>query len=390
MTLNTPLYLQNATKAAPETKIRASILATALVDALGGPAEFHARFSFDIVDTMLPNDNFSLPPGVWTDDTSMTLCLARSLATYLPDNSALAGGFDECHQLAAYTQWWKRGVLSATGKCFDIGNTICRALTIYSSNPTKKPLKHIQNELSGEFSCGNGSLMRIVPIGLAYWRDENQARDYARRSSATTHPNELCKEACEVWTGAICMIMASATASEGPDITKLDLLSYFASFPYSHPKLHGLLALPSSAPSPPSAAKALESYYQHYHPLMKLIAECESEAKNSKLPLHLPQPETLPSSGYVVDTLIAALYCFFSTSTFEQGAIVAVNLGDDADTVGAVYGGLAGCWYGSEPSSASDTFWSAKVANWHESLVKKDVISEVSEALVRFSERLSK
>ncbi|KAK0204671.1 ADP-ribosylation/Crystallin J1 [Desarmillaria ectypa] len=351
--MNAPLYLQNATKAAPEMKIRASILATALVDALGGPAEFHTRFSFDVVDSMLPNANFSLPPGVWTDDTSMALCLARSLATYRSNDATPAGGFDECHQLAAYTEWWKRGVLSATGKCFDIGNTVRRALTIYSSNLTKEPLRHIQNQLSGEFSCGNGSLMRVIPIGLAYWYDETQARDYARRSSTTTHPNELCKEACEVWTGAICKIMASTTASEGPDITKLELLSYFASFPYSHPKL-----------------------------------QYEFEANDSKLPLYLPQPKTLPSSGYVVDTLIAALYCFFCTNTFEQGAIVAVNLGNDTDTVGAVYGGLAGCWYGTELSSASDTFWSTKVAKWYESLVRKDVISEVSEALVKFSKGL--
>ncbi|KAK0450054.1 ADP-ribosylation/Crystallin J1 [Armillaria borealis] len=368
--MNAPLHLQNATKAAPATKIQASIFATVLVDALGGPAEFHGRFSFDVVDSMIPNANFSLPPGVWTDDTSMTLCLAQSLATYRLNDSMPPGGFDECHQLAAYTEWWKRGVLSATGKCFDTGNTICRALTIYSSNPTKEhshrpapaspaipiePLRRIQNQLSGEFSCGNGSLMRIVPVGLAYWRDEIQARDYARRSSTTTHPNELCKEACEVWTGAICKIMASTTASEGPDITKLDLLSYFASFPYSHPKL-----------------------------------QCESEAKDSKHPLYLPQPETLPSSGYVVDTLIAALYSFFSTNTFEQGAIVAVNMGHDADTVRAVYGGLAGCWYGTELDVTSDTFWSAKVAKWYKSLVKKDIIADISEALVTFSNGLAK
>ncbi len=183
--------------------------------------------------------------------------------------------------------------------------------------------------------------------------------------------------------------MASTTASEGRNITKLDLLSYFASFPYSHPKLRELLALPSFAPSPPSAAKELESYYRRYHPLMKLIAECESDAKDSKLPLYLPQPETLPSSGYVVDTLIAALYSF-STNTFEQGAIIPVNMGNDADTVGAVYGGLAGCWYGTELNVISDTFWSAKVAKWYKSLVKKDIIADVSEALVTFSNGLPK
>src|SRR5215469_9502177 len=101
-----PLQHQQPSHASPATKIRLAILATAIVDALGGPAEFHPRFSFETVTTMIPNSNFGLPPGVWTDDTSMTLCLAQSLARS-PD------GFNEKGQLQAYLAWKERGELSA-------------------------------------------------------------------------------------------------------------------------------------------------------------------------------------------------------------------------------------------------------------------------------------
>ncbi|KAJ6623936.1 ADP-ribosylglycohydrolase-domain-containing protein [Mycena sp. CBHHK59/15] len=251
-----PLHTQRVTPSSPETKIRLSLLATAMVDALGGPAEFRPRFSFDFISALLPNDNFGLPPGVWTDDTSMTLCLARSLAT--------VGAFDEGDQLDAYLEWWSSGTLSATGECFDIGNTTQRALSIYEdarnevvgrrkagirqlvrkvanrrntltqaekSEAAAIALPRIRENMSGESCGGNGSLMRVLPVALAYWRDAGVAQAFARRSSETTHPNPACAEACEVWTGAIARVLQAAT-TPGASLTKLDVLHYFATFPY--------------------------------------------------------------------------------------------------------------------------------------------------------------
>lgn len=369
------LYSQCATIALSHTKVRLSLLATAMVDALGAPVEFNPRFSFSRIDTMIPNDNFSLPPGVWTDDTSMTLCLARSLATS-PD------GFDEHHQLDAYVSWWKHGVLSPTGHCFDIGNTIHRALSIYSSpSPVapQKRLERIQEKLGGENFAGNGSLMRVLPVGLAYWRNELAARAYGRRSSATTHPNPLCMDACELWTGCISLIM-QATASDSETavqrLTKLDLLNYISSFPYKHETLRGSLAFPLMPEN--TSAEEAEAYYSTQHPLLRRISSDEE----------LPLQKDLPSTGYVLHTLIAALYCFFATVTFEQGAIMAVNLGDDADTVGAVYASLAGCWYSSEDKGSNGLFWSPKVREWRNMLVKRDLVEEVADELVQFQAEL--
>jgi ADP-ribosyl-[dinitrogen reductase] hydrolase len=96
-----------------------------------------------------------------------------------------------------------------------------------------------------------------------------------------------------------------------------------------------------------------------------------------------------PSSGYVLHTLVAALYTFFATSTFQEGAILVVNMGNDADTVGAVYAGLAGCWYGSKcETHEGGLFWTPKVDEWMLALVKRNMVENVAEDLVLFSERL--
>ncbi|KAJ2934912.1 hypothetical protein H1R20_g2202, partial [Candolleomyces eurysporus] len=275
---------QLVVQASAEAKIKLSILATTLVDALGGPAEFHARFTFPLVTSFQPNTNFAdvLQPGTWTDDSSMTLSLARSIATH---------GFDEAHQLEAYANWYQKGELSAVGECFDIGITIRTALEIYIANreSPQKALEQIQGRLSKTSSAGNGSLMRVLPVGLAYWRDLEVARVYARRSSQTTHPTLLCLEACEVWTGAIATVMQQAVRVEGKGNTapstysKLDLLQYIADFPYQTQELRQALAIPIDAPSfapdvggSADIARQREAYYKQYHPILRLIEQVKT------------------------------------------------------------------------------------------------------------------
>jgi ADP-ribosylglycohydrolase len=401
-----PLHTQYPIRAEASTKIRLSIIATAMVDALGGPAEFHGRYSFPLVTTMIPNKNFNLPPGVWTDDTSMTLCLARSLATCSPPSSATKGGFDEKDQLDAYANWESKGILSATGSCFDIGNTIRHALHIYDDNPpdqnsAEQALRKIRETLSSENCAGNGSLMRILPVGLAYWREEEAAKEYARRSSMTTHPTPMCQEACAVWTGAIARIMQEAGLNGRGNFTKLDVVEYFATFPYTNDKLRGALALPEDelrtvleklpGASSLTAAEAREAAYRSRHPIVRLIERVESGPPNKKLKFSktIPSDLALPSSGYVLHTFVAALYCFLATETFEEGAIMAVNLGNDADTVGAVYAGLAGCWYATESDQdGRGMFWTEKVHEWKENLIRRDLVEAVAEELVAFSASL--
>ncbi|KAK4690268.1 hypothetical protein P7C71_g6482, partial [Lecanoromycetidae sp. Uapishka_2] len=125
------------------SRIRGSLYGVAVVDALGGPVEFRARGSFPPVTEFRYNSHFDLAPGTWTDDTSMTLCLAQSIVER-------DGNFVVHDQVRKYVNWKEEGYMSATGKCFDIGNATREALVIWKStthdmkdaNPTE--MKHYQ------------------------------------------------------------------------------------------------------------------------------------------------------------------------------------------------------------------------------------------------------
>ncbi|KAH6918385.1 ADP-ribosylation/Crystallin J1 [Coprinopsis sp. MPI-PUGE-AT-0042] len=396
-----PLAKQTVIPASAETKIRVAILATALVDALGGPPEFKARFSFPFIETFQINHNFydktgkPLQPGTWTDDTSMALCLARSIAQH---------GFDEGSQLDAYLEWKNCGELSAIGYCFDIGVTTNQALSIHeeSVEDPATSLRSIEESLSGEYNAGNGSLMRLIPVPLAFWRDPKVASEYGRRSSKTTHPTALCQEVCAFWTDAAVQILQQACNGQG-GYSKLDLLQYISEYPFEDAKLKAALnfptadAVPTNSSATPSGEDDREGRYWKNHHILQLIASTRDSTKaKSAGYLKLPTSSELSSSGFVLHSLIAALYCFFATDNFETGAVMAVNLGSDADTTGAIYAGLAACWYGDELAQqyendlleetvvGSGLFWSQLVRGWRKALVKRDLVEQVAEELVNF------
>jgi ADP-ribosyl-[dinitrogen reductase] hydrolase len=176
--------------------------------------------------------------------------------------------------------------------------------------------------------CGNGSLMRVAPIGLFYFRDLDMALSNAALSSDATHPYPTCAECCVIYTRAIVSALHGAT--------KEKLATEIANTQLRDPKLSHRL----------EGYKSLEEW-------------------------HTRDESDIKSSGYVVSTLEASLWAFFSTSTFQEGALRVVNLGDDADTVGAVYGGIAGAFYGVE----------AIPEKWIEGLQKKEVVDEIASGL---------
>lgn len=130
--------------ASTPSRVRGSLYGTAVVDALGGPVEFHRRGTFRAVTSYRFNASFGLKPGTWTDDTSMMLCLAQSLVD-------TDGKFDIHNQIRKYVNWYQDGYMSATGKCFDIGNATRQSLDVWAES-TSKPgnisvseLKHYQD-----------------------------------------------------------------------------------------------------------------------------------------------------------------------------------------------------------------------------------------------------
>lgn len=298
------------------SRFRGALLGLAAGDALGTTLEFKPPGSFDPLDDMVGGGPFRLKPGEWTDDTSMALCLAESLIE--------RQGFDPRDQLLRYLRWWREGHLSPTGTCFDIGNTVRQALTTFEETG---------EEFCGptdERSAGNGSIMRLAPVPLFYAADPGRASEMSGTSSRTTHGTRAAVDACRYF-GAL---LTGAVNGAG----KEELLSS------RYAPVHG---------------------YWERHPLCSQISDVASGSFKRK------EPPEIKGSGYVVKSLEAALWAFHKSSTFREGALLAVNLGDDADTTGAVYGQLAGAFYGAQGIPSQ----------WLEKLAMRDVIERSAERL---------
>lgn len=281
------------TKAAGRSADRHSgcLLGLAAGDALGTTLEFSAPGSFQPIDDMTGGGPFRLKPGEWTDDTSMALCLAESLLE--------TGRFQPHDQMERYVRWFREGYLSSTGDCFDIGNTVREALLRFER--TGEPF-------SGSISrsaSGNGSLMRLAPVPMVYAANPAEAVMRSGDSSLTTHGSVLAVDACRYYGGLI------VGALNG--VPKEQLLS-----PYYTP-----------APG-----------FWDRRPLVPEIGDVASGSFKRR------QPPEIRGTGYVVQSLEAALWAFSQSDDFAEGALLAVNLGEDADTTGAIYGQLAGAYYG--------------------------------------------
>jgi ADP-ribosyl-[dinitrogen reductase] hydrolase len=266
-------------------RYRGALLGLACGDALGTAVEFRARGSFPRVTDMVGGGPFGLRPGQWTDDTSMALCLAESLVR--------KGEFDAADQMTRYVNWWIWGYLSSTGECFDIGNTVRHALERFQQ--TGDPFAGSTDR----HSAGNGSLMRLAPVVLFGFPDEDRIARLAADSSRTTHAALEAVECCSLFG----VLLGRALKGE-----------------------------PKNALSVCSSLRVTE-------PAVVSIAEAS----------YLRKPvQEICGSGYCVASLEAALWCFHQTSSFEEAVLEAANLGDDADTTAAIVGQIAGAHYGAE------------------------------------------
>jgi ADP-ribosylglycohydrolase len=303
-------------------RYRGALLGLAAGDALGTTLEFKAPGTFKPITNMIGGGPFGLKPGQWTDDTSMALCLAESLIE--------KRGFDPKDQMDRYCRWWREGHLSSTGTCFDIGVTVRNSLKSYlrSGEPFAGS--------TDPFTAGNGSLMRLSPVPLAFRRNIDLAIHNAGESSRTTHAAPTAVGACRYFAGLL------LGALEGR--SKEELLSSFF-YP------------------------GLERDYWHRQPLPPEIAEIAGGS------FKLKAPPAIKGSGFVVRSLEAALWAFYHSDSFRDGALLAVNLGDDADTTGAIYGQLAGAYYNVD----------AIPQDWVERIALRELISEKAVALFDLS-----
>jgi ADP-ribosylglycohydrolase len=274
-----------------QDRYRGALLGLAAGDALGTTVEFSPPGTFEPVTDIVGGGPFGLAPGEWTDDTSMALCLAESLIE--------CGEFDPTDQMLRYVRWKRKGHLSSNGRCFDVGGTVAAALAKF---------ERFGNPWSGgadEYSAGNGSIMRLAPVPLFFANEPKIAIARAGDSSRTTHAAAAAIDGCRYLAGLIVGALYGRSREEL-------LAPHFTPVP-------GLWS--REALTPAIAAIAAGSFRER-------------------------EPPEIQGTGYVVRSLEAALWAFTKSTSFEHGARLAVNLGDDADTTGAVYGQLAGAYYG--------------------------------------------
>lgn len=283
----------------------------AVGDAIGTALEFERPGTFKPIDDLVGGGPFNLEPGQWTDDTSMALCLADSLVSQKR--------FDPKDQMERYAQWYRNGLWSATGSCFDIGIT------------TRNAIQHF--ELTGEpysgstdeNASGNGCIMRLAPVPIAYHTDAQAAIFFSGESARTTHGSIQCVEASQLF-GA--MLWRAIHGYE-----KKSILLESGGFEFQTKSLENI---------------STGSYLSFSR-------------------------DEIVGNGYVVRSLEAALWCFAKTDSYRDAVLMASNLGNDADTTAAICGQIAGAYYGVESIPAG----------WMEKLAMRDQILELASRLLQ-------
>ena len=267
------------TPGSTEDRAIGALLGLAVGDAVGTTLEFTARDTQPPLTDMVGGGPFDLQPGQWTDDTAMALALGHSLAA--------GDAFDAEDCMTRFVSWYRSGTYSCTGECFDIGGATRAALMRFERDG---------NPYAGSNhpeSAGNGSLMRLSPV--AVWgarRGEDKVAEVARLQSSLTHDAAECVSACEGF--------AVLTSRAILGLSRPEVLTPFA--------FDGL----------PRIAEVFAGSW------------------------HEKPRDQIKSSGYVVHSLEAALWSVGNSSSFEEAILLAANLGDDADTVAAITGQLAG------------------------------------------------
>lgn len=281
-----------------------ALLGLAVGDALGTTLEFTRRDSYAPIADIIGGGPFQLEPGQWTDDTAMALALGESLLA--------APMLDESDLMRRFVDWREKGRYSCTGECFDIGVTTAQALErfVRTGNPVAGS--------SDPRSAGNGSLMRLAPVAIRHWRDlvacdrtpsaSGVLEDVAARQSRTTHAAPEAVDACR----AFARLLASAIAGDSRHLVLCPRTDFEG-----------------------AVGSILEGRWRGMH------------------------RRDVRSSGYVIDSLSAALWAVGSTGSFRSAVLAAANLGDDADTTAAIAGQLAGAIYG---ASAIPQDWLALLA----------------------------
>ena len=303
-------------------KIKAVMIGHAVGDALGVPVEFCSReeIAEDPVTDMRGFGSYPVPAGAWSDDTSMSLCALDSLSKGVIDHDEIMDNF---------VRWASNDEFTPTGEMFDIGRTCLTAIRNFLEVDGRPAL---ECGLTDEHSNGNGSLMRIHPFALyAFVKGGTLGKslDIIREGSIMTHAHPRTIYACGIYAMVFWEVLKGAD--------KVKVLSEIE-----------------------NAAVLFDGIYPEESDHFEWAFHKKLASKSA---------DEISSSGYVVHTLEAALWCLLTTNSYKECVLKAVNLGEDTDTVAAVAGGLAGAMYG----------YDAIPEEWRNTLIRREYIEEMCE-----------
>ena len=278
-------------------------------DALGVPVEFMSRTELmkNPVTGMREYGTHHQPRGTWSNDSSMALAELDSIR--------MVGTIDYTDMMARFSRWCMHGEYTPFGEVFDIGIATSRALMNYA-----KGIAPLESGGKTEWDNGNGSLMRILPVCLYLFKrqkkvctSENESIYMIHAVSALTHAHVRSQMACGIYY----FLVKAILEEEGSLENRLQ--------------------------------KGMDRAYQYYRQDLSNHRELENYKRLADLSEFKETPkEGIKSSGYVVDTLEAAVWCLLHSHSYKETVLMAVNLGEDTDTIGAVAGGLAGLYYKEE------------------------------------------
>lgn len=297
------------------SKTLSGLMGLCVGDALGVPVEFSSRAERvkSPVTSMLGYGTWDVPAGTWSDDSSLTFCLAECLCS----------GFSLEEIASSFWRWYHEAYWTPHGEVFDIGNTTFMAIVDFH-----RGVPPLEAGGKSERSNGNGSLMRILPMAYCHKTlDEEELIQRTHQVSCITHAHLRSQIACGIYISiAVCLLQGLEPKS-----------AYIQG-------LQNIQTIYSAA---------------EYTPEMTHFERVFS-GEIANLPVDL-----IKSSGYVIDTLEASLWCLLNSSSYAEAVLKAVNLGSDTDTTAAVTGGLAGIYYGVDNIPAE---WMNQIAR------KQDII----------------
>lgn len=316
-------------------KHTAAIMGFVVADALGVPVEFMSReeLSHNLVTDIRGYGTHNQPPGTWSDDSSMTIATME----WYCEKTGIESDYNAL--MDKFSNWLLHGEYTPYGETFDCGISTNRAIMNYA-----KGMDPLQSGGVTEYDNGNGSLMRILPGAL--WHsmeltgDEIGNAKYIYELSSLTHAHPRSLIGCLIYSKIIADMMHM------PDDDKYSMLD--------------------------KSLKLVKSYLEKDE-RADYLSEINTYGRLWDLQEFIKLPGTeIKSSGYIVDTLEAAIWCFHNTNSYKECVLKAVNMGEDTDTVGAVTGGLAGLYYGYENIPKE----------WLEKIPKKDWIIELANKMV--------